>query len=237
MDGRLSNPSLGTRSNKAVGSHIETRTLIPFRHRRSNMAPAINRKTVYSYSVNSLSFILLYYYYTFLIIHTHTHTHFSLLLKRYKRIPSGLFFEWIDVPLDVHKSVRRENSTPRNPKLNSVVAWNTTGARRGKLRPELPLVHLFILPTPASNRQGVVARFPRAIRTAFSLLRRDFPPLSSLVAANVRSRPLPRRELLEKAFPPRPRATRFPNDRAKLNRNFSTWIRFHTRILFETQKC
>lgn len=187
MDGRLSNPSLGTRSNKAVGSHIETRTLIPFRHRRSNMAPAINRKPFIL--IPSILFPLSY-----CIIITrfllHTHTHFSLLLKRYKRIPSGLFFEWIDVPLDVHKSVWRENSTPRNPKLNSVVAWNTTGARRGKLRPELPLVHLFILPTPASNRQGVVARFPRAIRTAFSLLRRDFPPLSSLVAANVRSRPL-----------------------------------------------
>lgn len=45
-------------------------------------------------------------------------------------------------------------------------------------------------------------------------------PLLLLLTYEVdRSRLIPRRELLEKAFPPRP--TRFPNDRAKLNRNFS----------------
>lgn len=223
MDGRLSNPSLGTRSNKAVGSHIETRTLIPFRHRRSNMAPAINRKPFIL--IPSILFPLSY-----CIIITrfllHTHTHFSLLLKRYKRIPSGLFFEWIDVPLDVHKSVRRENSTPRNPKLNSVVACSREIRREhdvescGRNYPSCTCLYYQRQPPTARGWWPVsLARFAPPFPSFVAI----FPPSPLLLLLTYevdRSRLIPRRELLEKAFPPRP--TRFPNDRAKLNRNFST---------------
>lgn len=107
--------------------------------------------------------------------------------------------------MDVHgttKSVRR-NSTPRNPKLNSVVACSREirGARRGKLRPELPSCTCLYCQGPTARGWSVsLARFaPRA----FSLLRCDFFPLSSL-AVNIQSRAAhparSRAELLEK-FP------------------------------------
>lgn len=158
--------------------------------------------------------------------------------------------------MDVHgttKSVRR-NSTPRNPKLNSVVACSREirGARRGKLRPELPSCTCLYCQGPTARGWSVsLARFaPRA----FSLLRCDFFPLSSL-AVNIQSRAAhparSRAELLEKFLRLRTMfqfsehfLNEIPNDkvgRKKLDRNFFTEYVSHainySNLLDETQKC
>lgn len=127
--------------------------------------------------------------------HTHTHKIFSLLLNESLPVSSllrtGFSSPWTSMDGTNVVHVER-NSTPRNPKLNSVVACSREIRRAHDVESCLrnyPRAPVYILATPGSKRRGV-ARFPRAIRTttSFSLLRCDLFPLSSLVAT-VQSRP------------------------------------------------